>query len=139
MSIKSAVCSVYRATELDVVRSSSLVSVKQAKSWTERNNLGNAAMYTLNAFIPVTGLINAIVGVGKVGFGLLAAATSLGEKGERQAARYALGVDFFKSGFENMVVGAACCIPGAGTYIGLAMAARSISDAVVADKTVLAS
>lgn len=138
MSISSVVGRAYRATELDIIRPSSLISASEAETLTERNNLGNTAMYAANAVIPFSGVFTAIVAAGKVGYGMVVAMSSLGTKGEPQEARMKLAADWMKSGAENLLVGTVSLFPGAGSYFAGAMAVRSLADTIVAKQNLLA-
>ncbi len=119
-----------RATDLDTIRPSAVVSAATAQRKTMQNNVVNGLLYGINTVVPFSGaILNPIACSIKVGIAMVAMALSLGAKGEAQEGYMKLSADLMKSGVENLAVGAAACIPGAGQYIAGAMAVRSFVDA----------
>lgn len=134
MSIGSAIAVRFRATDLDTIRPSSLVTPERARYWTMKNNVANGVLYGLNTLVPLTGVtVNPLVGTVKAVVGTFIGISALGMENPLAAsARLSLGADLVKSGVENVLVGVASLIPGYGQWITGAMSVRSFVDARLA-------
>ncbi len=130
MEIRPAIDKALRATEFDTIQASSLIEAPKAKQLTLQNNVLNGLLYGLNAFVPFSGAVaNPIVALGKAAVATWQMLVSMQFPKLDGEARMTLAGNLFSSAGENLVVGAASCIPGAGPWIAGLMSARSFVDA----------
>ncbi len=129
MRIGSIIDKALRATEFDTIRPSALIEVGAARQRTLQNNVVNGLMYGMNALVPFSGIVvNPLVAVSK-SFAAVWQTMLAMTFPNQSDARMTLAGDLFKSAGENMIIGIASSIPGAGTWIAGLWSARSFVDA----------
>ena len=130
MQIRTAFDKALRATEFDTIHASELIDAPKARQATLQNNVINGLMYGVNAFVPFSGVVlNPLVAFGKAASGMWQMLLAMSFPKQASEARMTLAGDLLRSASENMVVGVASCIPGAGSWIAGLMSARSFIDA----------